>query len=219
MKVSNREQLNSVSNQDSIWTKIEVGDLMIRVMTDVFAVKEHKVEVDGRWKFPACPTENARMAIATGQSQATEVPPCPLCELGYPVLTSFLAGIIEREQERFDEKTGAKKTIGGFASILKKGQTLFGPIQDLLDDPNWGTGRNYDIKITAVGEKLQRKYSLIAIPAEKSKQVTDAETDSFNELISEHDLEKMTTPRSYKEIEEQIGGNFPEYVPPVKKKA
>ncbi len=215
MKVNSKEQLDDLSNSGSVFTKVEKGDMTIRIMSDLYVVKEHRINIEGKWKFPACPTENARMRIAAGETQDTEVPPCPLCELGYPVQTSYMCAIVERERKEFNKK-GQEITLGGEASVLKKGAGLMGGLQKLLDDENWGKTGNYDVKISATGDNLQRKYSVSPIPAEKSPELTQKEKFSFDELTAEVDFERMTTPNSYAKIKEMLGSNFPEYTPPVK---
>lgn len=206
MKINNREQLNQTSNQESIFTQFEEGKKTVRVMTDIYAVKEHRVQIDGRWRFIACPTENLRMKIKAGVADFdADVPPCPLCELGYPVRTAYLTAIVEREYEEFDKETGEKTLKGGNSSILKKGATIFGPIQDLLDDPAWGRTGKYDIVITATGKDLERKYSVIPVPVEKSKPLSPKELKNWDEFAEEQDLDVMTTPRGYEEIQKIIG--------------
>lgn len=204
MKVNNKKQMEKLSNQGTVFTKLEKGDVKVRVIGDIHAVKEHQIKVEGKHRAIACPTENARMLIASGESQDTDVPPCPLCELGYPVKTNYLAMVVEREHE----KDG--KVYGGEASILKKGPTLLGEVQNLFDDENWGSGGNYDIKITASGDGLDRKYSVLAIPADKSPELTAREKASLKELEERVNLDEMTTPRPYKEIAEIIG-DLPDY--------
>lgn len=203
--VKNREQLNKASGNESPFTEIREGDTRIRIIGEVHAIKEHSILVGGRNRFPACPTENARM------NESQDIQPCPLCELGYPVKTSFLAYAIEREVEQFNTKTGAKETVGGRASVLKKGQTVFGPIMTYLDDADYGRNEDYDFKITATGKGLQRKYQILAYPADKSKPLTEHEKTNLENLKGKVDLNKMETPLPYEEIKKLIGDNFPEY--------
>lgn len=205
MKVKSKDQMSKLSGNASPFMKIEEGDTLVRVVGDIHAVKEHNIKVAGKFRAVACPCENARMAVANGESQETDIPPCPLCELGYPVITSYLAVVVEREAE----KNG--KFYGGEAWVLKKGQTLLGEIQNLFDDENWGRAGDYDIKITATGQKLNRKYSVIAIPAAKSKPLSKKEEASLSTFKDKVDLDQMTTPRTYKEIQEIIGEGFPDY--------
>lgn len=197
--------MDKLSNQSSVFMKLGKGETKIRVIGDIHAVKEHAIKVQGKHRAIACPCENARMAIASGASQDLDVPPCPLCELGFPVKTSYLAKVVEREQE----KDG--KFYGGEAWVLKKGTTLLGEIQNLIDDENWGDPSKYDIKITATGDGLERKYSILAVPAEKSPALTNKEQVSLKSLEEKTSLEEMTTPRTYKEIQEIIGPDFPDY--------
>lgn len=204
MKVQDKKQMEKLSNNASVFMKIEKGDTRIRVIGDIHAVKEHDLKVGGKFKAIACPCENARMAIANGVSQDTDVPPCPLCELGYPVKTSYLAKVVERETE----KDG--KFYGGEAYVLKKGASLLGEIQNLFDDENWGKAGNYDIKITATGDKLERRYSIMAIPADKCQPLSKKEEISLANLDNNADLDEMTTPRPYSEIKEIIG-DLPDY--------
>lgn len=205
MKVSDKKQMDKLSNQASVFMKIEKGETKIRVVGDIHAVKEHDIKVDGKFKAIACPTENARMAISNGVSQDLDVPPCPLCELGYPVKTSYLAKVVERETE----KDG--KFYGGEAYVLKKGPQLLGEIQNLFDDENWGKGGDFDIKITATGDKLDRRYSILAIPAGKSAPLSKKEEISLANLDKNANLDEMTTPRPYAEIVKIIGEGFPDY--------
>lgn len=218
MKVNNSQQLSDLSNSGSIFLKVEKGETLVRIMSDIHVVKEHRISVGGKWKFPACPTENERMKIAFGESQATEVPPCPLCELGYPVQTAYLCVVVERERKEFNKK-GQEITVGGDASILKKGPTLMGPLQALLDDDNWGRTGNYDVKIVATGDNLERKYAVSPIPVDKSLPITKNEQMSLDDLYGEVDLDRMTTPNEYAKIQEIIGEGFPEYTPPSKKQS
>lgn len=204
MKVKSKEQMDKLSNQSNVFMKLEKGETRIRVFGDIHAVKEHNIKVNGKPRAIACPCENARMAIANGESQATDIPSCPLCELGYPVKTSYLATVVEREAE----KDG--KFIGGEAFVLKKGPTLLGEIQNLFDDENWGRG-DYDIKITATGDGLDRKYSILAVPVDKCKPLSEKEKVALAALNEKVSLDEMTTPRTYEEIKEIIGENFPDY--------
>lgn len=206
MKVKSKAEMDKLSNQSSVFMKVEKGETKIRVTSDIHAVKEHEIKVEGKHRAIACPTENARLAIANGESQDNEVPPCPLCELGYPVKTSYLAEVVERERE----ENG--KFYGGEAFILKKGPKLLGEIQNLFDDENWGAGKDYDVKIIATGDKLDRKYSVLGIPAAKSAPLTSREQASLEDLRKKVSLDEMTKPRPYKEINEILGPDFPDYV-------
>jgi hypothetical protein len=205
MKVSNKEQMDKLSGNESVFTEVKEGEMRIRVVSDIEAVREHNFKLNGKHRAVACPTEQARMEIKAGIRQDLNVPPCPLCELGYPVKTTYLAKIVERETE----KDG--KFYGGEASVLKKGKTLLGEIQNLIDDENWGDPKNYDIKIVATGKNLERKYSILAIPADKCKPLNQREQLAVDELNEKADLTKMTTPRTYKEIADILGENFPDY--------
>lgn len=210
-KVNNKGELDKVSGNESIWTEIKEGDTRIRVIGDVHAIKEHSIVLAGKNRFPACPTENARM------NGSQDIEPCPLCELGYPVKTSFMALIVEREQEQFNSKTGAKELIGGRASVLKKGATVFGPIMTYLDDADYGRNEDYDFKINAVGKGLSRKYTIMALPADKCQPLSENEKTNLENLKLKADLNKMETPLSYSEIKEMIG-NLPEYTAPSQRK-
>mgnify|MGYP000933030623 FL=1 len=213
MQIKNKKQLDKLSNQGNPFMVVSVGETLIRPMSEVYAVREHRIKIDGGWKMVACPTENARMLIAAGETQDTDIPPCPLCELGYPVSTSYLCAVVERERDEFNKKTGEKTKVGGDAFILKKGPKLMGAIQDLLDDADWGRTWDYDVKIKAEGQGLKRTYSVVGVPVEKSEKLTENEVKSFNDFKEKVDIEKMTTPRTYKEIDELIGGKetFPDY--------
>lgn len=182
--------MDSASDNKSIFMKLEEGEKKIRVIGDIHAVKEHSVLIEGRSKFIACPTENARMLIEAGELPTdSEIPACPLCELGYPVKTSYLAIAVDRDSEE--------------AGVLKKGPKVLGEIQGLIDDEDWGAAGDYDIKITATGEGLKRKYTVMGVPANKSKPLTEKEESSLSKLLTETNLEKMTTPKPYSEIAKQ----------------
>lgn len=200
MKVLNKQHMQQVSNQGSVFTKVEEGEMRVRVIGDIHVVKEHQLKIDGKFRAIACPTENARLTMMTGENQSTEIPPCPLCELQYPLKTSYLAMIVERE---YSDKNGKLK--GGEASVLKKGSTLLGEIQNLFDDENWGREGNYDIKITATGQGFDRKYSVLGIPANKSAELCPREEQSIKRLKEKVSLDEMTIPRPYDEIKEIIG--------------
>lgn len=215
MKVQSKEQLDNLSEQTSVFMKVEKGETVIRILSGLYAVKQHSLKIGDDFRFPACPTENARMRIAAGETQDTEVPPCPLCELGYPVQTQYLCTILERERKEFNKK-GQEITVGGDAWVLKKGPALMGKIQAFLDDENWGSAGDYDIKIIAVGDQLARKYEVSPIPKEKCKPLSPAEEKAVADISLEVDLEKMTTPNSYEKVKEIIGDDFPEYTPPKK---
>lgn len=206
MKVNSKEQMNKLSGQASVFTKVDEGELRVRVIGDIEVVREHGFKLNGSHRSIVCPTEQARMEIKAGIRQDKEVPPCPLCELGYPVKTTYLAKVVEREYEEDG------KTYGGEASVLKKGPKLLGEIQNLFDDENWGKAGNYDVKIIATGQKLKRKYSVMGIPADKCTPLNEREQMSLDDLNKVVDLSQMTTPRSYKEIKEIIG-ELPVYVP------
>lgn len=214
MKINSSEQLNKTSGNESPFMAVDAGDTTVRIVGDIHAVKEHNITINGKPRFIACPTEQARMEIAAGVRQDQDVPPCPLCELGYPVKTTYLAMAVEREREEYNKK-GQLIKLGGDAKILKKGQSVFGPIQALIDDANWGPGGDYDVKITATGEGLERRYSLIGVPANKSLPLTANELRSLEDLKEKVSLEKMTTPLEYAKISEEIG-DFPVYVPKQK---
>lgn len=209
MKVNNKKQLDQLSNQGNPFINIGIGETTIRLMSDIHAVREHGLEGIGGRKYQAkaCPTENARMMKAAGElPEDADIPPCPLCELGYPVSTSYVAAIVQRETEEFNKK-GEKVKVGGDAWILKKGPSLMGPLQDLLDNDNWGRTGTYDIVINAAGEGFGRKYSVAPIPAEKSMPITEAEKRSLDALYEKVDLEKMTTPLSYADIKSFVEEN------------
>ena len=210
-KVNNKEQLDKVSGNESPFMEIKEGETRIRIIGDVHAIKEHSILVGGKNRFPACPTENARM------NGSQDIEPCPLCELGYPVKTSFVAFAVEREQEQFNSKTGVKETVGGRASVLKKGSTVFSPIMTFMDDADFGHSEDYDFKIKAEGKGLSRKYTIMAISADKCSPLSDLEKANLENLKGKVSLEKMETPLKYQEIVEIIGSNFPQYKAPAKK--
>lgn len=204
MKVASKKQMEQLSGQGGTFMKVEKGDTKIRVVSDIHAVMEHRCTVEGKVRFIACPTENARMAIAAGVSQSEEVPPCPLCEKGYPAKVNYLAKVVEREHE------ANGKLVGGKAYILKKGKTLLGEIQNLVDDENWGDPRRYDIKLSATGDGLGRKYGVSPVPVDKSPELNARERESLRALDEKVDLDQMTTPRPYAEIV-KIVGDIEEY--------
>lgn len=203
MKVADRKMLDSAAGDGGTFLKIEKGDTKIRVLGPVHAVKEHKyIKPDGKIRFIACPCENDRMAIAAGIKQDGEVAPCPLCNLGYPVQTSYLAKALVREERQGD------RVFGGVAGILKKGKTLLGAIQNLLDDPAW-SGVEHDIKITATGDGLARKYGVMPLPAQRCAPLSGRENEAVRRLDEKVDLDAMTTPLSFAEIQEEVAGAKP----------
>lgn len=191
--------MDDVSDNKSIFIKIEEGEKKVRVIGDIHDVKEHNVLIEGKRKFIACPTENVRMRISAGElDKESDVPPCPLCELGYPVKTSYLAVAVDRDEE--------------CAGVLKKGSTVLGAIQSLKDDEDWGNGEDYDVKIVATGKDLARKYAINGIPPNKSKELTEKEKTSLAKLNEETSIDQMTFPKSYDDIRKQIGEDFAEFV-------
>lgn len=218
MKVSNKQQLDKLSNQGNLFFKVEKGEHTIRLMSDIYAVREHGIDMsEGGYRSFACPTEQHRMRLAAGVTQDNEIPPCPLCELGYPVTTSYLGAIVAREVTEFNKK-GEKVTVGGDAWLLKKGPSLMGELQNLLDDDNWGRTGNYDIKITAAGDGFSRKYSVLAVSPDKCVPLNAKEQASLNTMYEKVDLDVMTTPKPYAEIKEFIDENLIDVYVPKKKK-
>lgn len=211
MKVPNQKAMAKLSNTESVFMKTPEGEYLIRVMSDLYAVKEHSIKVDGKSRMIACPTEQARAMKEFGiLPEDADIPPCPLCELGYPVSTKYLAVVVEREREEFDKK-GNKIKVGGDAWVLKKGTTVFSHIQALHEDPDFGKGQDYDIKIVVTGKGLQTKYTITPVSKEKSAPLTVEEQRALASLAEKVDLEEMTTPRKYPEIKEIIGQDYPVY--------
>ena len=53
--------------------------------------------------------------------------------------------------------------------------TIMQSITALINDPEWGSPFNYDIKVTKQGEKLETKYDVIAsLPSELSEEIKEA---------------------------------------------
>lgn len=207
MKMQSKEQMDKLSGNTSVFKKVEAGEMQIRVIGDIYGVMEHAIKIGGKHRAIACPTENKRKQIANGESQDTEVPPCPICEKGNTAKISYLAFIVERETERNG------KFYGGEAWVLKKGNSLLGAIQALMDDDNWGKGGDYDVKVVATGEDKMRRYTVMGIPAAKSKPLSAKEQASLADLQAKVSLEEMTTPRPYSEILEIVGDANIEDIP------
>lgn len=193
MKV-NREIVSKTTNV-SPFLKIQEGKTKVRIVSDVHGVKEHRIEVGGQARMIACPKENEYWKRMTEGEQTDEaLPRCPLCEKKYPVNTSFIALVINREN--------------GEIKVLKKGKTVFGPLMNYQEDI--GDIKGYDIVIRAEGKGVNTKYE-VSPSIKDNKPITGDEEVRVKQ--TDIDLDLMTTPRSYDEIVDIIGENYPVFVP------
>lgn len=208
MKIQNKKQMDQLSNQDSVFLSIDEGETRVRIIGDIYAVLEHGIEIEGKRRNIACPTENVRKEIQLGLlSPDTEIPTCPLCELGYPVKAQYLAFTLVREKEEDG------KLVPPLAGVLKKGPSLLGKIQNYLESSDWGNAGNYDFKILATGKDLKRRYEVNPVPVDKSPEFNDRERMVIERAKERVDLDKMTTPLPYSKIKEEIGEKYPSYEP------
>ena len=198
MQIKNKEAMEKGSTIGVDYLAITVGDNVVRVVGEMFGVKEHRIEVPQIGGQPqvrniACPYEMGKWEAEVEGTQDNDFPNCPLCDKGDPVKTQYLSFAVNRATEE--------------AGILKKGKTVFGALQDYKEDSNWGDYSEYDVNIKAEGEKLLRKYTIVPVPKDMSKPLTEKELASLKEAQDKTDLKEMTVPRTADEIEKVAKGD------------
>lgn len=195
MKVESKDTMDKANEGGNVFLEVVEGEMTVRLMTDIEGVKEHRVNIDDRWRYLACPHETAKWEALVNDSQVKDFPNCPLCEKGYPVRAAYLAVAINRDN--------------GEVGVLKKGATVFGPITELREDDNWGDPKNYDLKIKATGAGLKRKYVITPIPKDKSQELSEEDLNNVGLFTNDTDIVDMTKPREYDDIKERTAGLSP----------
>lgn len=190
------EQTNSKAT-NSPFLKVENGENRYRIASLVYGVKEHRIETPNGFTSTACPREMRRWEVnMTGQDQGGELPQCPICEAiaddqakasKWRARPQYLALAIDRRD--------------GHVGVLKKGPSVFQPITNFNEDPEWGDVRRFDIKIMKHGQGLDTAYQVMPLPHDSP--ITEAEQEAVKQ--SGIDLEKMTSPLSYAKIIEKLG--------------
>ncbi len=198
MKMPNKEAMEKGSAEKVPYIEIKVGDNIVRLVGGIHGVKEHRVEIgegtSKRVRNIVCPHEMARWKAEIDNEQITDYPNCPLCEDGVKVVKQFMAFAVKRIPGKFE------------VGILKKGSTVFGPIQDYNEDTNWGDYEKYDFNLKAEGENLERKYNIIPTPKDVSAPLDEAELSAIKYLQETIDLEEMTKPLSAEDITKIMDG-------------
>ncbi len=188
MEIISKEQAEKINNLSKVFLKIDEGEFKIRILTNPHVIAEHKIDVKGKTKFVICPTEMARM---NGED---EIPPCPLCEKGESTSLRYLAiALVRYDSDKFEVGILNKN------SIIKKAS-------DLNFDPDFGDVREFDLKVKATGQNLNRRYEINPLPKEKSLPITEDEQKAIDAFMAKHSLKDYTTPRSFEEIEAIIKG-------------
>lgn len=190
----NKEAMNKGGSELTGYISIDEGDNLLRIVGDIHGVKEHRITVEKKIRMVTCPYEMARWKAEMENSQETEFPQCPLCDQGDKVKKQFLTLAVKRNTSPVE------------AGILKKGPWVFDPIADYREDTNWGDVTKYDINIKATGKDLDRTYTIVPTPPDKSAPLTPEEENAIEKLKIDTDLEALTTPRSAEDIKKIIAG-------------
>lgn len=190
MKISTSTQLAEATKQESTFIELEEGRNVVRLVSEFHGVKEHKLNVNGKYRFVACPKAMEEWrAMEEGVNIDKEVT-CPVCEKGKgdekKTRTSFLATAINRKN--------------GKVGILKKGTTIFSPLIALKEEGFDLMKR--DIVISRKGKDLETEYTVSPTP--NDSDLTEDEQQAV--LNSDINLEQSTTPRPYSEIADIMAG-------------
>ncbi len=188
MEIKSKEQIKKIKQMNKIFLDLDEGEYKIRILQNPHIIYEHKVDIDGKTKFIICPTEMSRLA------NEEELAPCPLCEQGNkPAIRYLTVALVRYDSDKFEVGILNKN------SIIKKAL-------DLNFDPDFGDVKEYDLKVKATGQKLQRRYEVNPMPKEKSLAINEEEQKVIDSFYSKNALEDFTKPKSYEVIQKIING-------------
>jgi hypothetical protein len=195
MDINSSEQIESASKTKSNFIDIpDGGKVTVRLVSDVKGIKEHKVEIAGKHRFIICPVEMNRWEADSEGRPITPGIKCPVCQLGKPdekkIGTKFMAIVIDTTSK---------------VGVLKKGKTVFGPMQELIE--NGYALSETPVIISRKGEGLETKYSVI--PSKTDLPLTDEEKQAIEDFKKDYDLDAYSTPMSYENIQKKLRGETP----------
>lgn len=183
MKIPSKDALSKIENRNNAFLTLDEGDYKIRILSDIEYILRHKVEVKGKFNFPICPTEMARLHNSIcPEGEQVDVPTCALCEAGHKVDGNYLAVALLRYDNGKHEVGILNKN-----SILKKATNLG-------FDEDFGDVKEIDLKIKATGKDLARRYDVNPLGKDKSPAITPEEQKSIDEFNDRFTLEDYIKP-------------------------
>jgi hypothetical protein len=169
---------NKSKNMKDLFLRLMPGDNDVRVVTPAFQYVVHKYKAEGEKGF-------GRKVVC---SATKDDPSCPLCEAGDKAKRKWYVGVIDR-------KTNSYK-------ILDIGYTVFQQIGSLVSNKKWGDITNYDITILVKPEAGATGYYTVQPCGKEPLSAEDHVLVDAN--VDLEYLKKLTTPPSYKAVEEKI---------------
>jgi hypothetical protein len=192
MDINSKKQVEDATQGQGNFIDVKDGEkIRLRIVSGIKGIKEHSLEIKGKYRTIICPVEMEKWEAATEDRPANKGIKCPACEAGQrKIVTQFLAIAV-------DEK--------GKVGVLKKGATVFKPITSLVEEGYVLSER--PVVIERKGTGLESEYSVIA--AMKDQPLSDEEKAAVADFQKDYDLDQRSQPMSYDNIVRKLNGEEP----------
>jgi hypothetical protein len=169
---------NKSKNMKDLFLRLMPGNNVLRIVTPAFQYVVHKYKAEGEKGY-------GRKVVC---SATKDDPSCPLCEAGDKAKRKWYVGVIDR-------KTNSYK-------IMDISYTVFQQIGALVNDKMWGDITTYNINILVKPEAGATGYYTVMPYGKEPLSAEDHVLVDTN--VDLEYLKKLTTPPSYKAVEEKI---------------
>lgn len=191
-KMNTSEDLKKGVKSKSPFLELPKGETKVLLLSPIYGVREHEIEVNGKYATIICPIEMERWDAESEEREVGEVK-CPVCEAGNRTTkTRFMAEAITDE---------------GDVGVIKKGSKVFGPIL-ANRDAGWDLMETWFV-IKREGEKLGTDYAVGIV--KNGRSLTEEDNQEITLFRETFEIEKRTKPMSYENIAKKMKGEPVEF--------